>query len=212
MIKKSIYPKTERISERGDRIYLTEKMDGSNLVFFKKDGELWFAQRKTIISLSEIDEYRDIMYKGLYQWLKDYGEELKHNLNEGSAIAGEWIGMSITKYPTDIFDKKWYMFAKANIDDDFNLYNLIYNQDLFVYSFINQSIPSYIGTVPVVATIGVLPDKALLDKIYKEYVDKEQRDVEGFVINYNNNITKYVRRKNGKLVEYSETAHKGDSE
>ena len=71
MIKKSIYPKTERISERGDRIYLTEKMDGSNLVFFKKDGELWFAQRKTIISLSEIDEYRDIMYKGLYQFLKD---------------------------------------------------------------------------------------------------------------------------------------------
>lgn len=36
MIKKSIYPKTERISERGDLIYLTEKMDGSNLVFFKK--------------------------------------------------------------------------------------------------------------------------------------------------------------------------------
>src|SRR5574344_324174 len=92
MIKKSIYPKTERISERGDRIYLTEKMDGSNLVFFKKDGELWFAQRKTIISLSEIDEYRDIMYKGLYQFLKDNGNQLKENLHDDSALCGEWMG------------------------------------------------------------------------------------------------------------------------
>lgn len=34
MIKKEIYPKTKRVSCKGDKVYLTEKIDGSNLVFF----------------------------------------------------------------------------------------------------------------------------------------------------------------------------------
>lgn len=209
MIKgNEIYPKTKRIKVDGDTIQLTEKLDGSNLVIFKKNDELYFAQRKTIFALSEIEEAKDICYKGLYQWVKDYGQELKDNLNEGSAICGEWLGMSATKYTIDVFDKRFYLFAKANVDDNFNLYNLIYNHDLFIYPFINQTIPPYIGMVPIVANIKVLPNKAMLDKIYQRYIDKEQRDVEGFVINYNNSICKYVRRKNGKLVEYSDTDHK----
>ena len=40
MIKKEIYTKTKRISCTGDKVYITEKLDGSNLVFFKKDDEL----------------------------------------------------------------------------------------------------------------------------------------------------------------------------
>ena len=35
MIKKEIYPKTPRLKIGGDRVYVTEKLDGSNLVFFK---------------------------------------------------------------------------------------------------------------------------------------------------------------------------------
>ena len=38
------------------------------------------------------------------------------------------------------------------------------------------------------------------DKI-KE-LNKEKRNVEGFVVNYDNRITKYVRMKNGKLQEH----------
>ena len=51
MIKKEIYPKTQRVKCTGDKIYLTEKLDGSNLVFFKKNDELYFAQRNNIFAL-----------------------------------------------------------------------------------------------------------------------------------------------------------------
>ena len=55
-----IYPKTPRIPIGGDKIYLTEKLDGSNLVFFKKEGQLYIAQRKNIFTLSELEEVKDI--------------------------------------------------------------------------------------------------------------------------------------------------------
>ena len=46
---------------------------------------------------------------------------------------------------------------------------------------------------------------------YKEYTEKTNRPVEGFVINYRDIISKYVRLKNGKLVEYSQEDHKGSA-
>lgn len=208
MLKKEIYPKTERVKNNGDKIYLTEKLDGSNLVFFKKNGELYFAQRKTILTLAEIEENKQLLYKGLYQWLKDYGQILKDNLNENSAICGEWLGMGAIKYTIDNFDKRFYMFAKANIDEDFNLYNLIYDHSLFVYPFIDGQIPVFIGVVPEVCELVVLPNKDVLDSVYTKYTEKVKRPVEGFVINYRNIITKYVRMKSGKLVEYNENDHK----
>ena len=71
MIRKEIYPKTKRVSCVGDKVYITEKLDGSNLVFFKKNEELHIAQRKTIFKISELENVKDILYKGLYQWLID---------------------------------------------------------------------------------------------------------------------------------------------
>lgn len=209
MIKKEIYPKTPRMKIEGEKVYLTEKLDGSNLVFFKKDEELYFCQRKNIIALSEMEEYKDKLYKGLYQWLKDYGQTLKDNLFEGSAICGEWLGMGNIKYDVGDFDKRWYMFAKANIDDDHNLYNFKYDHSLFIYPFIDQTIPVFMGIVPEVIELNVLPNKEHLDGIYAKYLEKVGRQVEGFVINYNNIICKYVRMKNGKVVEYSDQDHKG---
>lgn len=208
MFKKEIYPKTPRVKELGDKIYLTEKLDGSNLVFFKKKSELYLAQRGNIISYSEIDEVKDKLYKGLYQWLKDNGQELKESINENSAVCGEWLGMGNIKYTIDIFDKRFYMFAKANIDDEYNLYNLKYDHELFIYPFVNQEIPKFLGIVPEVTELEVLPNKKYLDSIYEKYLAKVNRPVEGFVINYQNIICKYVRMKNGKIVEYSENDHK----
>ena len=94
------------------------------------------------------------------------------------------------------------MFAKGNIDDDFNLYNLIYDHSLFIYPFIDTTIPTFIGIVPEVCELSVLPNKEHLDSIYAKYTEKVGRNVEGFVANYKNNITKYVRMKNGKLAEH----------
>ena len=202
MIKKEIYPKTKRVSCKGNKVYSTEKLDGSNLVFFKKNNELYIAQRKSILKISELEEVKDILYKGLYQWLIDNKNVLIDELHDNSAICGEWLGMGCLKYNIDEFDKRWYMFAKANIDDDYNLYNLIYNHDLFIYPFVNQQIPNFIGVVPEVIELVNIPNKEQLDSIYEKYQSKVKRNVEGFVINYNNDITKYVRMKNGKLQEH----------
>lgn len=201
MIKKEIYPKTKRVSCRGDKVYITEKLDGSNLVFFKKNEEIYFAQRNNIFKINELEENKDKLYKGLYQWLND-NKDFLNDLHEGSAICGEWLGMGCLKYSVDEFDKRWYMFAKANIDDDFDLYNLIYEHSLFIYPFQSQELPKCIGIVPEVAELNVLPNKEHLDSLYEKYCNKVNRNVEGFVVNYKNIITKYVRMKNGKLREH----------
>lgn len=202
MIKKEIYPKTKRVSCLGDKVYVTEKLDGSNLVFFKKNDELYFAQRKTIININELKEVKDKLYKGLYQWLLDNKDYLQEQLINDSAICGEWLCMGKLKYDVSEFDKRWYMFAKANIDDEYNLYNLIYDHELFKYPFLNQEIPKFIGIVPEVTVLNILPTKEHLDSVYEKYTNKVKRDVEGFVINYKNIISKYVRMKNGKLEEH----------
>lgn len=201
MIKKEIYPKTQRVSCAGDKVYITEKLDGSNLVIFKKNDELYIAQRKNIFKIDELEKVKDILYKGLYQWLID-NSWVFNDLQNNAAICGEWLGMGCLKYDISEFDKRYYMFAKANVDDDFNLYNLIYDHKLFIYPFQLQMIPKCLGIVPEVAELNVLPNKEHLDSIYQKYCEKVNRNVEGFVINYKNNITKYVRMKNGKLSEH----------
>lgn len=217
-IKKEIYPKTIRIKETGTKVQITEKLDGSNLVIFKLDNWLYFAQRKTILRYDEIEENKQGLYKGLYEWIKN-NKELLEDICEGSAICGEWLGMGCLKYTIDEFDKKFYMFAKANVYNDYDavngrvdiiLNNLMYDHDLFIYPFESQTIPKCIGIVPVVTEIQVIPTKEHLDSIYTKYCEKVKRNVEGFVINYNNIISKYVRMKNGKIVEYSENDHKGE--
>ena len=194
MIKKEIYPKTQRLKCSGEKIYITEKLDGSNLVFFKKNDIIHIAQRKNIYTINDIEntEIKGIMYKGLYQWLIDNKEILEEELLENSVICGEWLGMGCLKYSVDEFDKRWYMFAKANIDDEYNLYNIIYDHNLFKYPFKNQMIPKFIGVVPEVVELNVLPNKEYLDSIYEKYCKKVNRNVEGFVVNYNNIISKYV--------------------
>jgi len=202
MIKKEIYPKTKRVSCLGDKVYITEKLDGSNLALFKKEDELYIAQRKNIFKINELEEVKGILYKGIYQWLLDNKDILISELHEGSVLCGEWLGMGCLKYDVGEFDKRFYMFAKANIDEDFNLYNLNYSHELFIYPFKSQSIPSFIGIVPEVTEFNVLPTKEHLDSIYEKYCNKVNRNVEGFVVNYKNMITKYVRMKNGKLQDH----------
>lgn len=209
MIKKEIYPKTQRTNVNGEKIEITEKLDGSNLVIFKLNDEIYFAQRNTILKYDELEENKQILYKGLLGWANDHIEVLKEQLYEGSCLCGEWLGMGKLKYTVDEFDKRFYMFAKARIDEDYKLSNLNYDHEQFIYPFNNQIIPEFIGIVPVVGNVLYLPNKQALDLMYERYCRKVNRPVEGFVINFHNMITKYVRMKNGKLVEYSDTDHKG---
>ena len=113
MINKPIYPKTKRIP-LSNTIYVTEKIDGSNLGLFNLNDKLYIAQRGLVFSIDEIEEIKDKMYRGLYAWLKENAENIK--LNNNSCIFGEWLGMGQIKYG-EIFNEKLLMFAKANIDD-----------------------------------------------------------------------------------------------
>ncbi|HJJ14176.1 MAG TPA: RNA ligase family protein [Clostridiaceae bacterium] len=47
MIKKTLYPKTKRIQYK-NRVVITEKLDGSNIGFFKVNGDLIIAQNNNV--------------------------------------------------------------------------------------------------------------------------------------------------------------------
>ena len=199
MLKKEIYPKTKRISCSGEHIEVTEKLDGSNLCFFKKDDVLYIAQRRTILPFNELEAFKGGLYKDLYQWIIDNQASLM-KIRNNSVVCGEWLGMGKLKYPN--FEKRFYMFAKANLYGDFELSNLNYTHENFIYPFEDLEIPECIGVVPMVLTPNYIPSKEELDTLYETYCEKVQRNVEGFVVNYKNQIQKYVRMKNGKLAEH----------
>ena len=77
----------------------------------------------------------------------------------------------------------------------------MYNTELFIYPFIEQVIPGFMDIVPRLDMCIDVDNVSIesLDKLYEQYCIIMKRDVEGFVINNNNSITKYVRMKNGKL-------------
>ena len=200
-MKQTLYPKTSRVSPQ--KIQLTEKLDGSNLGFFKHDGELYIAQRNNIYSMTEcFDLNKDELYQGLAEWLKLHGEHLQEVMYEEACIFGEWIGMGKLKY--ECLDKRVYMFCKANILDDITVKNINYDQDLFIHPFIDQVIPDFIGVVPVVEKLTDRPTIADLNQIYSDYSLYVDRSVEGFVLFDGNGINKYVRMKNGTLSDHVE--------
>lgn len=201
-IKKSLYPKTRRINETDNMYVITEKLDGSNLGFFKLNGELLIAQRYYIFEFSKIDECKSELYKGLYAWLLQYGEKLKNALRETSGVFGEWLGMGRLKYHDSDLDKRFYIFAKANIDPEtYETYNIIYDRTLFIYPFETCVIPEFLGIVPlVIKTSNVSIEK--LNALYDTYTNLAGRPVEGFVISQYSSVSKYVRMKNGKLADH----------
>jgi len=199
-IKKIIYPKTIRIDNNND-IVITEKLDGSNLGIFKLNGVIHFAQRNNIISYDGLD-FKPT-YGGLKGWADEHIEYLKEQLQETSCLLGEWIGMGKLKYKDTDIDKRFYMFAKANIDENYDLTNVLFNHNYFIYPFGTQVIPEFIGIVPTVCVRITQPSVENLDGLYDRYTELKGRRVEGFVIALNDrHILKYVRMKNGKLAPH----------
>jgi len=202
MIKKTLYGKTPRYNGENAVARVTEKLDGSNIGFFKLNGELLIAQRNNVLQLSELEEVKDKLYNGLYQWLLDNGEELKDSLHEESGFFGEWIGMGQIKYPD--LDKRVYIFAKANINEELEVRNVYYDSELLLYPFIDEDVPEFVGFVPFVEIFEAYPCIEELDLLYAVYCNTVDRPVEGFVVCYRNAIKKYVRYKRGKLEDHME--------
>lgn len=207
MIKQTLYPKTSRVNP-SEKYLITEKLDGSNLTFFKLDDMLYIGQRNYIFTLDECYNNPDSnsrLYNGLSNLLARHGKNLETALVDGSAIVGEWLSMGHIKYSYDEVNR-FYQFAKANVKlnefDEYSMYNIYYDMDLFKYSYADQEKPSYINTVPVVKQINAVSIDDL-NKLYDEYTDQVDRDVEGFVVSKGKGfVQKYVRMKNGKLQEH----------
>lgn len=204
MERRTFYPKTRRVNDN-QKTVVTEKLDGSNLAFYKYQDELFICQRNYIYTLTELLEAEkgklgQKVYKGLNGWITDNGKDLLDKMYPNSAICGEWIGMGKISYDFD--DNRFFMFAKANIDEDQNIRNIRYDLDLFKYPFIDQTIPKYISVVPEVAVCDTRLSVKDLDELYDNYSEQVSREVEGFIVNTNNEIKKYVRLKNGKSTEH----------
>jgi hypothetical protein len=195
-MKKTLYPKTGRIWT--DETLVTEKLDWSNLWIFILGWRFLIAQRNNLFYLDEPE------WESFYKWLLGWLNENKASLvmHEWSWVFWEWMWMwSNIKY-WDTLDKKFYIFAKANIDEEFNIRNLNYWRHLLIYPFIDSAIPECIWVVPLV-TKGWDVSVSNLDEMYEQYTERVKRKVEWFVVTANNNIAKYVRYKDGK-----ETKHK----
>lgn len=202
-VKKSLYPKTTRVTGEEEKTVITEKLDGSNLGFFVFEDELYIAQRNWVFKYKTLADYKDDLYRGLYAWLEENGDELLKDLRNNSAIFGEWIGMGRIKYTDTDINERFYMFAKANIkNNEFELSNLYYDHGLFHYPFHSLKIPHYIKTVPIVAKLGNFPSIAELDDIYTDYCTQVGRSVEGFVASTGVKVLKYVRNKAGVISEH----------
>lgn len=203
MIKKKLYPKTQRLTNKTN-YFVTEKLDGSNLSFFKLNDTLYIAQRNMIYTIDEIEELKQKMYLGLYEWLQKHAIDLKNTLKDGSAIIGEWIGMGQIKYGDSLGNNKFFMFAKANVNDKLEIYNLRYDHDLFIYPFKDQIIPDFISLVPIVAEGVADFTLADMDYLYDHVTHNLNRKVEGFILSNGTTVRKYVRYKNGELTDHKE--------
>lgn len=214
MIKMTLYPKTTRYSETEKGYILTEKLDGSNLGIGRIGEQIYICQRNYVFTLEEIIEGTKLEYKGLRNWLVEHEQELKELIYDGSIMFGEWLGMGKISYlHLDKFKNRFYMFAKGRIklnNDKLELSNLVYDLDLLHYVFTTQEFPKFISRVPLVDKLKDISIENL-DIVYDNYINKENRKVEGFVIYDSRSkvIKKYVRyNRNGKLVPHKETGGK----
>lgn len=221
-MKLTLYPKTER--HKPSQVVVTEKLDGSNLgIGYLSDYQLLVvAQRNNVFFLEDIDdleEHKNKLYKGLYGWLKEHWDIL-NNIYPDSIVFGEWIGMGKIKYD---FQNKWFVFAKAILevegrdslflDKTADIYScragsigvrkIDYTLDYLKFPF-GGEIPDFISCVPLVDKLSDYPTKETLDKLYDDYAEMIERPVEGFVVNHQNSIVKYVRHKNGKPTAHTE--------
>ena len=214
MIKITLYPKTTRYNDNEKGFIITEKLDGSNLGVGRIGEQIYICQRNYVFTLEEIINGTKLEYKGLRDWLVKHEQELKELIYDGSIMFGEWLAMGKIIYlHLDKFKNRFYMFAKGRINlnnDMLELSNLVYDLDLLHYVFTNQEFPNFISRVPLVRGIKDLYLENL-DNLYENYVEKEGRKVEGFVIYDKRSkvIRKYVRyNREGKLVSHKETGGK----
>lgn len=221
MVTKEIYPKTPRLSSNPE-YQITEKIDGSNLcigkVILKGEPIIFVATRGIIYNGATEADCINKNYPKLRGWIKEHYDFFMQELHEGSVLFLEWTGQGGHNVKYD-HHGAWY-YGKGRVKSiEINSLNDIsldpsystYSIPLLIYPFISQEIPDFLR-IPWFINTCTLPDKAYLDNLFNEVNDEIHAltKIEGFVVWDGHRISKYVRRKNGKLVEYSDLDRKGE--
>lgn len=77
----------ERVRDKHDRIYVSEKYDGTNVGIAKVDGKIIAVQRKGYDCITSPYE----MHKEFAKWVKEREGIFREFLAEGERIVGEWL-------------------------------------------------------------------------------------------------------------------------
>ena len=137
-------PKTdeERIQNIGEILsgfYVTEKLDGSSVTFFKKDGVFGVCTRNLELLESE----------GNTQWRLAREMGLPEKLPDNFAIQGELIGEGVQGNPLKIKGQKIYFY---------NAYNILSAQYLDFGNFKNLMVAIGVETVPIIDENFAIPN------------------------------------------------------
>ena len=201
-----VYPKTKRISKTDFVWQITEKMDGSNLTFFKFDDDLYLATRNNVFNWTvEKPTSQDIQYKGLFGWVENYSKLLYEKLKNHEALFGEWLGMGKIKYEDYFprFNLFAYGYMHQNEDGKFEAGYINRDLNKIADFLVEHDLNRDFITVPFVDyTDSLSPD--LIDWYYNKYRDEQSREVEGFILTNldSGEVRKYVRYKGGKMLEH----------
>ncbi len=201
-----VYPKTKRISKTDFVWQITEKMDGSNLTFFKFDDDLYLATRNNVFNWTgEKPTSQYIQYKGLFGWMENYSKLLYEKLNNHEALFGEWLGMGKIKYEDYFpqFNLFAYGYMHQNKDGKFEARYINRDLNKITDFLVEHDLNRDFITVPFVDyTDSLSPD--LIDWYYNKYRDEKSREVEGFILTNldSGEVRKYVRYKGGKMTEH----------
>ena len=149
------WPKIPRGS--GEKVCITEKMDGTNSCIIISDGELVGVQSRNRFITPEDDNF------GFATWVQDNKEELL-GLGEGYHY-GEWVGCGIQKNPHNLKEKAFYLFNASR-----------WNKN-------NPNLPNCCSVVPVLfAGVG---DQGEIDRVMwklKECALQEGYTPEGIIV------------------------------
>ena len=148
----------EKKKDKDDIIYVTEKLDGSNVAIAKINGRLQTLQRAGYPCMSS--PYK--MHHMFHRWVMQREDKFLSMLNEGERLNGEWLAQAHgTRY--EIVDDLFDPFAVFDIMIGFDRIPLdetlsrCLNHDVNVAPFLHRG-----GPIPIENILSKLGDRGFL--------------------------------------------------
>jgi len=189
----SFIPKTdeERIQNMSkvlNRYYVTEKLDGSSVTYFKKDGVFGVCSRNLELTETEGNTF----------WKIARELDLENKIPDGFALQGELIGSGVQNNPYRLTGNKVYFF---------NVYKIEWKRYLDFNDFQNFIKGHGLETVPIVNDNYALPEtveevlfyadgkSALCPEVDREGIvirSKDEKEMDGRRVSFKAISNKYL--------------------